>query len=233
MSHTGPILEGQGASDYERYLRVPELLALQKEADQLIHPEERLFQIVHQSAELWLKEVDYEIDRAVAQIVEGHAEPAADLLHRCTLILDLLREQIVILETMAPADYHVIRVSSLGRGSGGESPGFSRLLTAGKRLWPPFEEMLTKRDTTLIAIERDPRGCYELFRLVQALMDYDAAFMKWRYTHLRLAVRIIGARVSSLKGVPVNQLEFGTREPLFPQLWETINELTAEFKPQY
>ena len=64
-------------------------------------------------------------------------------------------------------------------------------------------------------------------------MDYDSAFMKWRYTHLQLAVRVIGARVKSLKGVPVTQLEQGTREALFPQLWEAISDLTDEFKPEY
>jgi hypothetical protein len=37
----------------------------------------------------------------------------------------------------------------------------------------------------------------------------------------------------SLKGVPAAQLEAGTREPLFPKLWETISDLTAEFKPEY
>ena len=67
---------------------------------------------------------------------------AADLLHRCRLIIDLLREQIVILETMAPADYHVLRTTSLGRGSGQESPGFKMLLDVGKRLWPRFQDLL-------------------------------------------------------------------------------------------
>ena len=38
--HTGPILEGKGDTDYERYVRVPELLALQKEKEQLAHPED-------------------------------------------------------------------------------------------------------------------------------------------------------------------------------------------------
>ena len=35
MSHTGPILEGKGLTDYERYVRVPELLDLQKPVELL------------------------------------------------------------------------------------------------------------------------------------------------------------------------------------------------------
>src|SRR5213075_3424359 len=98
-AHTGPILEGRGNTDYERYVRVPELLDLQKPVDRLSHPEERLFQTTHQAAELWLHHIDYEIGRAVGHIAEDQTQPAADLLNRCRLILDLLREQILILET--------------------------------------------------------------------------------------------------------------------------------------
>ena len=232
-AHTGPILEGRGETDYERYIRVPELLDLQKPKDKLSHPEEALFQTTHQSAELWLHHVDWEIGRAISAIATDDVVGAADLLHRCRLIIDLLREQIIILETMTPADYHVIRTTSLGRGSGQESPGFKRLLDAGKRIWPPFSELMSRRSLTAIEVERDPRAHREVFRLIQAMLDYDEAFLKWRYTHMRLAFRIIGSRVPSLKGVPAAQLEIGTREPLFPELWEAISALTAEHKPTY
>jgi tryptophan 2,3-dioxygenase len=233
MPHTGPILEGKGDTDYERYVRVPELLALQKTKEQLANPEERLFQTTHQAAELWLHQVDYEIDRAGEAIRGDQPQVAADLLNRCRLIIDLLREQIIILETMAPADYHVIRLASLGRGSGQESPGFHKLLDVGRRLWPNVQELLARRSVTLIQLERAPREHYELFRLAQALMDYDEAFMKWRFTHMRLAFRIIGSKVLSLKGVPASQLEMGTREPLFPELWDAISGLTDEHRPTY
>lgn len=233
MSHTGPILEGRGDTDYERYVRVPELLELQKPADRLAHPEERLFQVMHQSAEIWLHHVDYEIGRIVGHLDAHEVRPATHLLGRCRLILDLLREQIVILETMAPVDYHVIRTTSLGRGSGQESPGFRQLLGAGKRLWPVFEKTLQRAGLSLLDIHRRPAENDELFRLMEAYLDYDAAFMKWRFTHMRLAFRVIGAKVLSLKGVPADQLELGTREALFPQLWDAISDLTAEFKPTY
>jgi tryptophan 2,3-dioxygenase len=233
MPHTGPILEGRGDSDYERYVRVPELLELQKPVELLANPEERLFQVTHQTAELWLHHIDYEVDRAAAHLERDELQLAADLMHRCRMIIDLLREQIVILETMAPADYHVLRTSSLGRGSGQESPGFARLLDVGKRLWPRFTDALARKSVTILEIERAPRVHYDSFRLVQALLDYDEAFLKWRYTHMRLAFRIIGDRVMSLKNVPAAQLDAGTREPLFPELWAAISELTGEFKPSY
>jgi tryptophan 2,3-dioxygenase len=233
MSHTGPILEGRGATDYERYIRTDELLALQKEQHELVNPEESLFQTTHQAAELWLKEIDRSIDRTAEAVNEGSLHHAADLLIRCEKLLHLLREQIEILEAMDPADYHVIRISSLGRGSGQESPGFNRLLDAGERLWPPVKKALEEAGLTPLDVEREPRKHYPLHRLIQGLLGYDEAFMKWRYVHMRLAMRIIGSRVKSLKGVPVGQLEIGTREPMFPELWETISDLTDVFRPEY
>jgi len=231
MSHTGPILEGVGNTDYERYIRTEELLALQKPEGLLVHPEERLFQTTHQAAELWLKQIDFEINRAVKFIEEKHFELAADLFFRCARVLDLLRDQIVILETMAPADYHVIRLASLGRGSGQESPGFNKLLDVGKRVWPSFEQAVTEGGVSLLDIEREPRRFYPMHRLIQGMLEYDSTFMKWRYVHMRLAMRIIGSRVKSLKNVPVTQLESGTRESMFPKLWENVSDLTDETRP--
>ena len=233
MSHTGPILEGRGSTDYERYIRTEELLALQKTPDQLVNPEERLFQVMHQTAEIWLSQIDYEIDRATALMGGQGLDEASHVLERCRRILDLLRDQIVILETMAPADYHVIRLSSLGRGSGQESPGFNKLLDVAHRLWPAFEKLLASSQVRPIDVLREPRAHAAMHRLMQALLDYDAAFMKWRYTHMRLALRVIGGRVRSLKNVPVQQLEGGTREPLFPALWDAISDLTDETRPTY
>src|SRR3989442_14185411 len=120
MPHTGPILEGRGDSDYERYVRVPELLELQKPAELLSHPEERLFQTTHQAAELWLHQIDYEIDRIAAVIAPDQPGGAAYLLDCCPMILDLPREWIIIFETIAPVDYHGISFFSLGRGSARE-----------------------------------------------------------------------------------------------------------------
>src|SRR5207237_608539 len=61
-----PILPGPGGSDYERYLRTDELLSLQKTAEEQAHRDELLFQVVHQSSELWLKLAWHEVEQATA-----------------------------------------------------------------------------------------------------------------------------------------------------------------------
>ena len=66
-----PILPGTAASDYERYLRTDELLALQKPPEEMLHPDELTFQVTHQACELLMKGAAWELERARQVILEG------------------------------------------------------------------------------------------------------------------------------------------------------------------
>ena len=141
--HT-PILPGRGASDYERYLRTDELLALQKEPGERIHRDELLFQTVHQASELWLKLAGNEVDQAAAEIEAGHLANARRMLDRAVLCLQYVTTQLDMLNKMDPWEYQQIRVV-LGHGSGFDSPGFRRLPHATQRLWAAFDARLSER----------------------------------------------------------------------------------------
>src|SRR3954471_18102789 len=77
-----PVLPGSAGSDYERYLRTDDLLALQKTADEWVHRDELLFQTVHQSSELWLKHAWTEVEEATRLIDERDLLGAQRLLRR-------------------------------------------------------------------------------------------------------------------------------------------------------
>src|SRR3981189_1008234 len=85
---------GKGASDYERYLRTDELLALQKAPEEQAHPDELLFQTVHQASELWLKFGTGEGRRATAALRRGELGPALRLLRRASLALRYVTSQL-------------------------------------------------------------------------------------------------------------------------------------------
>ena len=120
-----PILPGTGASDYERYLRSDELLALQKPPEEMLHPDELTFQVTHQASELLMKGTAWELDRARQCILEGDFRNAARLLRRANKMLDYPVRMLSLLETITPYEYHIIR-AGLGHGSGLDSPGISR-----------------------------------------------------------------------------------------------------------
>src|SRR5713226_6276808 len=103
-------------TDYERYLRVPELLALQKPEGSRTHADELLFQTVHQVEELWMKAADDEISRPAAALDGDDLDSARAGLHRIYLLEKLMSEQLRLLETMAPVAYFHIR-KGLGHGS--------------------------------------------------------------------------------------------------------------------
>ena len=105
-----PVLAGRGASDYERYLRTDELLALQKRPEERVHHDELLFQTVHQSSELWLKLACSEVDEAAAALERDDLGAAARLLRRSVLALQYVTTNLDMLNQMDPWEYQQIRV---------------------------------------------------------------------------------------------------------------------------
>lgn len=220
-------------SDYAKYIRTEELLALQKPVEACANEEEPLFQIMHQAAELWMKQLLFEVKRIIRFLETDKPWEASNLFDRVAMVWHLLARQIEITETMAPADYHVIRITSLGRGSGQESPGFNRLLETPPDLWRAYSDFMKRKGKTPMDVLRKPHDHPEENRLTQGMMNFDELFVKWRYTHLRLVTRIIGLRVKSLKDVPATALIPGTQQNLFPELWDLIPNLTDEYRPSY
>jgi aminocarboxymuconate-semialdehyde decarboxylase len=119
---------------YSSYLRVPELLALQRGVSSPAHHDELLFIIIHQTYELWFKELLHDLDAVVANLRAAGADPAsrdgvyeaARLLRRCTEIMRVLVEQFTILETMLPTHFLAFR-EKLNPASGFQSEQFREL----------------------------------------------------------------------------------------------------------
>jgi aminocarboxymuconate-semialdehyde decarboxylase len=119
---------------YSSYLRVPELLRLQHPQSSPQHHDELLFIIVHQTYELWFKELLHDLDAVVANLRDAGENPqsrdevyeAARLLRRCTEITRVLVEQFTILETMLPTHFLAFR-GKLEPASGFQSEQFREL----------------------------------------------------------------------------------------------------------
>jgi aminocarboxymuconate-semialdehyde decarboxylase len=119
---------------YSSYLKVPELLKLQESQSSPPHHDELLFIIVHQTYELWFKELLHDLDAVVENLAAAGAHPdsrdevyeAARLLRRCTEITRVLVEQFTILETMLPTHFLAFR-GKLEPASGFQSEQFREL----------------------------------------------------------------------------------------------------------
>jgi tryptophan 2,3-dioxygenase len=214
-----------GGTDYERYMRTDELLRLQKPEADRVHHDELMFQVVHQTFELWCKLVRFELRSAAHMIAEDRLVEAFPLLERATSAIRINSEAMHVLETMTPWDFHVIR-AALGQGSGAESPGFRGIQMDAPHLWPHVENLLKRRKTDLLAVYTEPGRHPDLLRLLEKLTDFDMFFHIWRLNHLAMVKRVIGRDVKSLKGYAVHQLETDVQMQLWPALWKVRNAVT-------
>src|SRR5215470_15155874 len=222
-----PILEGKGASDYERYLRTDELLSLQTPTDKLSHPDELTFQVVHQSSELLMKGASWDLERARVALTNGSFANCAYLMRRANAMLKYPISLLHILETITPYDYHIIR-SGLGHGSGLDSPGFLSLLHIAPRIGDAFQGQLADKGLTADDIYRRHEEFFGLHDVAERMLDFDERMQSFRFHHLKLAQRIIGGGVIGTSGTPVEILQQRMQHLAYREIWDVRNQITAD-----
>ena len=111
---------------YNKYLRVPDLVALQDCLSDPVHHDELLFITIHQAYELWFKVILHEIDQSIRLMNEDRAGAAERALHRVVEIEKVLLNQIHILETMSPINFLGFR-DQLNPASGFQSMQFREI----------------------------------------------------------------------------------------------------------
>ena len=109
---------------YGTYLRLDDLLDCQ-------HPltgshDEMLFVIIHQTYELWFKQILYETDRLQERLEDGDGAGGLATARRIAKILKTVVGQMDVLETMTPQQFARFR-PDLGRSSGFQSTQFRRI----------------------------------------------------------------------------------------------------------
>ena len=223
-----PVLPGRGASDYERYLRTDDLLALQKRPEDRAHHDELLFQTVHQSSELWLKFATTEVDEAAALLEQGRIDPALRLLRRAVLALGYVTTQMEMLNQMDPWEYSQIRVV-LGHGSGFDSPGFRRVPHVTQRLWKAFDALLSRAGLELTDLDMHGREHEELYQLAELLTEWDERLWLWRFRHYAIVARALGEDTIGTQGTPVQVLGKLLAHRQLPKLWDARSRLVELF----
>lgn len=221
---------GRGELDYEVYLRTRELLALQTPPDELVVPDELLFQVMHQTQELWLKCAAFESANLVEHLDADAVLPALDALDRIAMITRVLAEQIRVLFTLSPSRFQIIR-RSLGNGSGLESPGYNQLALAADAAFDAFMRIAARRGATLLDVYSRPDEHGELHRVAERFVDWDGNWQTWLIEHFMLVRRTIGVdkSVRALDGFPTVALGSRMTKPLFPELWNVRVEMTRSW----
>ncbi|HEX8916893.1 MAG TPA: tryptophan 2,3-dioxygenase family protein [Chloroflexota bacterium] len=239
------------------YLRVPELLSLQRPVGEPSVHDEMLFIILQQAQELWFKQVLFDVRAIVEQIGAGDILTACHLIARTGHIFRILGDEVEIMESLSPVEFLQFR-GLLTPSSGFESAQFRELeLASGlhdesylriaervidlahfRTRWPVTlrEAFLHALRTTgrepidaIVEIYSYPGRHQELHALAETLGDYEMSFARWRYRHALLVERIIGSRSPGTGGSSgTTYLARTLAYRFFPELWEARNRLTEE-----
>ncbi|MCH2135900.1 MAG: tryptophan 2,3-dioxygenase family protein [Phycisphaerales bacterium] len=111
---------------YADYLHLGGLLDLQVPRSDPPEHDETLFIIIHQTYELWFKQMLHELDLAGGLLRSGDLWAALHTLRRTRTILKTLVGQVDIIETMTPQSFESFR-SRLDTASGFQSMQFREL----------------------------------------------------------------------------------------------------------
>jgi tryptophan 2,3-dioxygenase len=109
---------------YWEYLKLDELLDLQQRLGE--EHDEMLFIVIHQSYELWFKEMLHEIDYLQQLMGESDLPRVSHTFKRILTVLKMMVAKIDILETMTPLEFLAFR-ERLESGSGFQSAQFREL----------------------------------------------------------------------------------------------------------
>jgi tryptophan 2,3-dioxygenase len=111
---------------YNQYLKVPELIKLQETLSEPTSHDELLFIVIHQTYELWFKQILHEIDATILWLRENRTFRANHSLKTVTAIGRVVVSQIHILETMAQIGFLEFR-DKLNPASGFQSMQFREI----------------------------------------------------------------------------------------------------------
>ncbi len=254
----------ESALTYTSYLQVDELLQLQKPLSEGPEHDELLFIIIHQTYELWFKQLLHEFQAAAEAMEAGNSHYALSLLGRIRTIMKVCVTQVDILETMTPLQFNAFR-GYLSSSSGFQSAQFRKVeailgrrdgkmaghlpenmqaeikeITDRNSIWDSFLIYVAGRGFALpsevlnrpksIAYESNlqvqdalldlHRNDAEAAMVAERLLDIDEGIQEWRYRHVKMVERTIGAKMGTGGSNGVQYLASTLFNPVFKDLWE-------------
>ncbi|MDE2411716.1 MAG: tryptophan 2,3-dioxygenase [Sphingomonadales bacterium] len=168
---------------YARYLALDDLLACQ-------HPrsdcdDEMLFIIIHQTKELWLKQMIRELRLALTQVRSDQLVPAYKALARVSRIQAVMTLSWDVLATMTPSDYTRFR-DVLGPSSGFQSDQFRTV-----------EYMMGLKDARFLSYQNDrPEARAAMEAALAAPSLWDAAIAAAARAGLPIAAEVLNRDVT-------------------------------------
>ncbi|WP_441251379.1 hypothetical protein [Kitasatospora sp. McL0602] len=243
------VFEYDRGSSYEDDTRLTSALSALLPEEQLVHPDQRLFQVVHLISEYAWCEMHFEMRRALRLLADGDYLLASQVLNRATDMGEIpLQALTVMLEHLPQRNLLLMRDTFPENTTGLDSPGARNLRRAAGPLWQGMTEALGREGLTtedLITAQgrserpaEDGRAVAELALVRQAMIRLDGVVVSWKQRHLRLVQTQLGGHPESrdqadgqscpslphsLRGQSIAALRTMSERTLFPLLWESVD----------
>ena len=147
---------------YSEYLKLDSLLESQKCLSE--DHDEMLFIVIHQTYELWFKEMLHELDHLKELLLKNELPKSLHTLRRILTILKVLVHQTDILETMTPLEFLTFR-DRLESASGFQSFQFRELEFAlgqkNKQILNRFNDLQDEKK--LLQKRFDEKSLWQIF----------------------------------------------------------------------
>lgn len=258
-----PVNHGETSEtlSYNSYLKVYDLLKLQETLSDPTSHDELLFIVIHQTYELWFKQILHEVDACIKWLGEGRTFRANHSLRAVVGIEKVLVTQIHILETMAQIGFLEFR-DKLNPASGFQSMQFrelefvsgtkdEKILNAFKKddfayerlkkrfdsetLADAFWAILSrnnfnvsseeKRVESIVEILTHPETYPDFFNMQDYLVEHDENIALWRYHHVLMVERMLGAKRGTGGSEGAGYLRTTLTKRFFSEIWEARTHL--------
>lgn len=235
---------------YADVLNLTQLLTLQPDDRST---DELLFVVIHQTQELWFKLVVRELEQIRDHLLKRDLDDARHCADRVVAVADLLTRHWSVLDTMRPADFLAFR-SGLRGGSGFESVQYREIeflsglknpqylddagvvgadrerlqsLLDSPSVREAFDDATDAGGFTVVDLyaRQPPQAAAPLLFIAERLVDFDAAFVRWREAHSLAVERQIGHKPGTGGSSGTSYLRGRTELRMFPELWAARSEL--------
>jgi len=242
---------------YNTYLKVPELLSLQKRLSEPPAHDEFLFIIIHQVYELWFRLITFELEVITKNVADKRLPDAFRGLDRVLEIFGVLVQQIDVLETMSPTDFNKFRgklnpasgfqslqfrtfeilsgadIADYDKFSGLEPEWKDELATLGAKmsLRGAFLTLLKKEGLSTADLKRvyEDEKLQLLRTLCEYLIRYDEQIQLWRFRHVQMVERMIGMKMGTGGSLGATYLRSTLKKRFFPELWDARTEMETSY----
>jgi aminocarboxymuconate-semialdehyde decarboxylase len=236
---------GGGPSDghseqlsYSSYLEVAELLGLQHPQSSPPHHDELLFIIVHQTYELWFKELLHDLDAVVANLQRASAHPESrDEVYEAARLLRFRELEFLCgLKDAKMLAYHKPtpeahrRLERRLREPSLPQVFFEALRAMGTLSAPQpgasEEQEFETRSRAILSLYKNEQHYRYWIDVCERLTEFDELVVSWRLRHIQLVERIIGIRMGTGGSAGASYLKHTLDKKFFPELWEARTLLT-------